>query len=67
MGIYAVQWELSQSNGERFLAPGYGCVAKSLRRYSNTVLPNGTENYLGIGTVVELWFKRANNTLISVA
>ena len=43
MRIGAAQRELSRSNGERFLAPGYGCVPRAewLRRYSATVLPNG--------------------------
>ena len=33
----------SRSNGERFLAPGYGCVPRTewLGRYSTTVFPNG--------------------------
>ena len=41
--ICAAQSELSRSNAERFLAPGYGCVSHTdwLRRYCNTVLPNG--------------------------
>ena len=43
MRIGAAQRELSRSNGERFLAPGYGCVAHAdcLCRYYITVLPNG--------------------------
>ena len=43
MRIGAAQRELSRGNGKRFLAPGYDCVlhADLLRRYSNTVLPNG--------------------------
>ena len=43
MRIGAAQRELSRSNGERFLAPGYSCVSHAywLRRYFNTVLPNG--------------------------
>ena len=43
MRIGATQRELSRSNGKRFLAPGYGCVSHAdwLRRYCNTVLPNG--------------------------
>ena len=43
MRIGAAQRELSQSNGERFLAPGYGCVPRTewLSLYSTTVLPNG--------------------------
>ena len=43
MGIGAAQRELSGSNGERFLATGYGSVSYAdwLRRYCNTVLPNG--------------------------
>ena len=41
--IGAAQRELSQSNGERFLAPGYGCVPRAewRSRYSITMLPNG--------------------------
>ena len=41
--IGAAQRQLPQSNGERFLAPGYGCVPRAewLSRYSTTVLPNG--------------------------
>ena len=44
MRIGAAQRKLSRSNGERFLASGYGCVPHPdwLRRYSATVLPNGT-------------------------
>ena len=43
MRIGAAQRDLSPSNGERFLAPGYGFVphAERLSRYSTTVLPNG--------------------------
>ena len=43
MRIGASQRELSRSNGERYLAPGYGCVPRAewLSRYSATVLPNG--------------------------
>ena len=43
MRIGAAQRELSRNNGQRFLAPGYGCVSHAdwLRRYCNTVLPNG--------------------------
>ena len=42
MRIGAAQRELFQSNGERFLAPGYGCVPRAewLSSYSTTVLPN---------------------------
>ena len=49
MIIGTAQRELSRSNGERFLAPGYGCVSQAnwLRRYCNTVLPNG----------VHVWYK----------
>ena len=38
--------EVSRSNGERSLAPGYGCVshADCLRRYCNIVLPNGANS-----------------------
>ena len=40
---WAAQRELSRSNGERFLAPGYGCVLRAewMSRYSATVLSNG--------------------------
>ena len=40
--IGAAQRELSRSNGERSLAPSYGCVLRAewLSRYSTTVLPN---------------------------
>ena len=43
MRIGAAQCELSRNNGERFLAPGYGCVpyAELFRRYRVTVLPSG--------------------------
>ena len=43
MRIGAAQRELSRNNGERFLAPGYTCVtpANCLRRYHDTVLPEG--------------------------
>ena len=43
MLIGAAQRELSRHNGERFLAPGYACVARAdwLRRYHDTVLPKG--------------------------
>ena len=43
MPIGAARREHSRTNGERFLAPGYGCVphAEWLRRYSATVFPNG--------------------------
>ena len=42
MHIGAARRELSRANGERFLAPGYGCVPciDLLRHYSTTVLPN---------------------------
>ena len=42
MQIGAAQRELSRSNDERFLAPGYGCIphAEWLSRYSTTVLHN---------------------------
>ena len=41
--IGAAQRERSRSNGERPLAPGYGCVprAEKLCRYSAMVLPSG--------------------------
>ena len=41
MRIGASQRELSCANGERFLAPSYGCVPRAgwLRHYSTTVLP----------------------------
>ena len=43
MRIGAAQRDLSRSNGERFMAPGYACVppAEWLRRYRDTVLPKG--------------------------
>ena len=43
MRIGAAQLELSRNNGELFLVPGYGCLSHAdwLRRYCNTVLPNG--------------------------
>ena len=43
MRIGAAQGEVSRANGERFLAPGFGCVPRVdwLRHYSTTVLPNG--------------------------
>ena len=43
MRIGAAQRELSRTNGERFLAPGYACVPLSgwLRRYHDTVLSKG--------------------------
>ena len=43
MRIGAAQRELSRANGERFLAPGYGCMPRAgwLRHCSTTVLPNG--------------------------
>ena len=43
MRIGVAQRELSRANGERFLAPGYGCVPNAdwLRHCSATVLPNG--------------------------
>ena len=41
--IGAAQRELSRSNGERFLAPGYSCVPQAdwPHRYSATVFPSG--------------------------
>ena len=41
MRIGAAQRELSRTNGERFLAPGYASVPRVdwLRRYHDTVLP----------------------------
>ena len=47
--IGEAQRELSRSRGERSLAPGYGCVSLAdwLRRYCDTVLPNG----------VRFWYK----------
>ena len=43
MRIGAAQRELSRTNGERFLAPGYACVPSAdwLRRYHFTVLLQG--------------------------
>ena len=43
MRIGAAQSGHFRINGERFLAPGYACVAHvdRLRRYHDTVLPNG--------------------------
>ena len=42
---WCVNWQLenAKSNGERFQAPGYGCIPRAewLCRYSTTVLPNG--------------------------
>ena len=52
MRIGAAQREIPRSNGERFLAPGYGCVSHAdwLRRYCNAVLPSGTH----------VWYKGDN-------
>ena len=49
MRVVAAQGELFLCNGERFLAPGYGCVPRAewLSRYSTTALPNG----------VQFWYK----------
>ena len=43
MRMGAAQRELSRSNGERFMAPRYGCVSHAdwFRRFCNTMLPNG--------------------------
>ena len=43
MQIGEAQRELSRNNGERFLATGYACIPRAewLRRYHDTVLPNG--------------------------
>ena len=43
MRIGAAQRDFSRVNGERFLAPGYGCVPRAnwLRHHSTTVLLNG--------------------------
>ena len=43
MWIGAAQRELSSTNGERFLAPGYACIPRAdwLRRYHDTVLFEG--------------------------
>ena len=55
MRMGAVQRELSRSNGERFLAPGYACVPRAdwLRRYHDTMLPKeayfGTIKTMGYG------------------
>ena len=40
MVIEAARRELFRANGERFLAPGYGCVSRAdwLRHYSTTAL-----------------------------
>ena len=42
MRIGAAQREQNQRNGERFVAPGYGCVPRAewFSRCSATVLPN---------------------------
>ena len=47
MRIGAAQRELSRCNGERFPAPGYGCVSHAdwLRRCCNTVLPKGAHSW----------------------
>ena len=58
MRISAARRELSRINGERFLAPGYGCVphAEWLTRYSVTVLPNGAHVwYRGDDGFVVAW------------
>ena len=54
MRIGVAQRELSRSNGERFLASGYGCLphADWLRRYNSTVLPNGAH----------FWYKGDNDS-----
>ena len=38
MRVGAAQREISRANGERFLAPGYGCVPRAdwLRHYSTS-------------------------------
>ena len=43
MRIGAAQRDFSRSNGERFLAPDYGCVPRAewISHYRTTVLPNG--------------------------
>ena len=43
MRISVAQRTLSRNNGERFLAPGYGCVPRAewLHRYRDTVPPKG--------------------------
>ena len=43
MRIGAAQQKFSWSSGERFLAPGYGCVPRAewFCQYITTVLPNG--------------------------
>ena len=43
MRIGAAERELSENNGERFLAPGYARVPRAewLRHYHDTVLPKG--------------------------
>ena len=43
MRIAAAQPRLSRNHVERFLPPGYACVARAewLRRYRDTVLPEG--------------------------
>ena len=50
MRIGAAQRELSRNNGERFLAPGYACVTRAewLRRYRDTVLPEGAHFWLSL-------------------
>ena len=56
MRIGAAQRELSRANGERFLAPGYGCVPRTVwfRHHSSTVLPNGA--HLWYKVVDGLWW-----------
>ena len=43
MSIGAVRQKISRVNGERFLAPGYGCVPRAdwFRHYVTKVLPHG--------------------------
>ena len=57
----AAQRELSQNNGERFLAPEFACVPRAewIRRYRDTMLPKGAHvRYQGDDG---LWWRRKIN------
>ena len=58
MRVGTAQSELSRNNGERFLAPGYACVARAewLRRYRDIVLPKG----------VQFWYKGEDGLWLSL-